>query len=261
MTGAEASGAWGARDPADGRDTGAQGIAGGRATGAQGIAGAPAPSPRPLTRRRFLAAGAAALVLAGVGARTWWVNATAPARPDVVRHAAGEWVALDGAFVAERRAEATTGYSLRVGSAERMSYNEFVGTYATDGSEAREGMNVKSLVVLTLGIRNEGSEGGLTISQMYLLPTRRMNEFLVPDADLLLASETKLRESGSDGMGVRIREGTEYEVRLAYEHQGGLVDVGGEQVKEAYFEPLDDVDFELIVSNLPVRNVIAFTAA
>ena len=94
---------------------------------------------------------------------------------------------------------------------------------------------------------------------MYLVPARK-NEFLVPDTDLLLASETKLRESGASLItGVSIRPDTEYEMRLAYCRQGGTVDRGDLKLREAYLETLDDTVFDLVLTNLPVRHTIRVT--
>lgn len=206
-------------------------------------------------RRRFVAAGAAALLLAGVGARVWWVNDRAPDKPEVVCHSMGTWVELDGAFN-QSRGEDTAGYGVCVAGAEVLSYNEYVERYATDGSVPLEGLDARSLVCLDVDIRNEGdSSGGLALATMYLVPERR-NEFFVSDAELLLMAETKLRESGSSGMGVSVRSGTEYATHLVYRRQGGEVDHGGIPMSASYFETIDDRGFELILSNLPVRHVV-----
>lgn len=209
----------------------------------------------PLTRRQLIG-GACALAVAGVAGRTWFLNATAQAKPATVPHEMGEWAELEGAFIMDRASEQTSGYAVRVSEAEHLSYNEYVERYATDGSEAQEGLDAKSLVCLTLDIRNENSNGGLGLATMYLIPARK-NEFFVPDTELLLASETKLRESGGGLVtGVSIQPGTEYEIHLAYCRQGGTVEHEGGKVHEAYFETIADTAFELVLSNLPVRHVV-----
>lgn len=167
----------------------------------------------------------------------------------------GTWVELDGAFN-QSRGEDTAGYGVCVAGAEVLSYNEYVERYATDGSVPLEGLDARSLVCLDVDIRNEGdSSGGLALATMYLVPERR-NEFFVSDAELLLMAETKLRESGSSGMGVSVRSGTEYATHLVYRRQGGEVDHGGIPMSASYFETIDDRGFELILSNLPVRHVV-----
>lgn len=171
----------------------------------------------------------------------------------------GEWVELDGAFLMDRADEQTEGYAVRVTEAEHLSYNEYIECYATDGSRPIEGLDAQSLVCLTLQIRNEQSSGGLGIAMMYLVPDRK-NEFLVVDSDLLLAAETKLRESGANLVtGVSIRPGSEYEVRLAYHRQGGTTQLGDREVNEAYLETIRDDSFELVLSNLPAQHVVRVT--
>lgn len=211
------------------------------------------------TTRRRLIGGACAFVLAAIGARTWHINANAQEKPQVISHKMGEWVELDGAFLMDRADEQTEGYAVRVTEAEHLSYNEYIECYATDGSQPIEGLDAQSLVCLTLQIRNEQSSGGLGIAMMYLVPDRK-NEFLVVDSDLLLAAETKLRESGANLVtGVSIRPGSEYEVRLAYHRQGGTTQLGDREVNEAYLETIRDDSFELVLSNLPARHVVRVT--
>lgn len=209
-----------------------------------------------LTRRRFLAGLGAALVLTGVGARIWWVNEHAVARPEVIPHEMGEWVALDGAFTSANVSERTQGYAVCVTSAEVMSRNEYVGRHATDESTTIEGLDEPAVVCVSAGIRNEDSDGGLAIAAMYLVPVRK-NEYFRFDSDLFLSSETTLRESGAMMVtGFSIRQGTEYETCLPYIRQGGTVETGGIEVNEAYLEPIHDTEFDLILTNLPVRHVI-----
>ena len=170
----------------------------------------------------------------------------------------GAWVELNGAFSSDVYQD-TDGYSVCVKEAELLSYNEYVERYSTDAEVGQiEGLDEKALVCVTLGIRNEDSSGGLSLFTMYLVPDRK-NEYFVADTNLLLASETKLRESGSDGMGVSIRSGTEYEIHLAYVCQAGEVDYGDGKVRECYLRPMRDTEFELIATTLPVRHLIRVT--
>ena len=208
-----------------------------------------------LTRRQLIGA-AGALVIAGLMTQIWHVNEAAPEKPEVVRHEMGEWVELNGAFLMDRASENTDGYAVRVSSAELLSYNEYIERYATDGSEQIDGLNDLSLVCLTIDLRNEDSAGGLGIGGMYLVPASK-NEFFVADGDLLLASETKLRESGATLVtGISIRSGTEYEMRLAFHRQGGTVEVDGKKLNEAYFEAVGAGEYDLLLTNLPVRHSI-----
>lgn len=210
---------------------------------------------RTMSRRGFLCAGLFAATSLGVMARAMAVNAAAAPRPEVVTHEMGEWVGLDGAYVASRAAERTAGYSIRVSSASLCTYNEYVGRYATDGSSSIDGLDVPSIVVPEFEMRNEGSDGYLQISTMYLVPKRR-NEFFLSDRLLLSKTETKMREGGNPGLTVNIRRGTEYLIHPGYVHQGGTTEYDGQEIQEAYLDPIHDESFELIVSNAPVRHVI-----
>ncbi len=213
-----------------------------------------------MSRRGLLAAFAAAVVLAGVGARTWWVNANATPKPDVVTHGMGEWIPLVGAYVTSGSAERTDGYSVRIGSAEVVSYNEYVSRYANDGSPAIEGLDIPSILVPSFEMRNDGSDGYLQIASMYLVP-RRKNEFFLSDYRLLVKTEEKMREGGNPGLSVNIRKGTEYEIHPGYVHQGGTTMHGSQEIQEAYLNPIEDEEFELILSNMPVRHIVRISLA
>lgn len=219
------------------------------------------PGTSGLTRRRFVAAGLSMVAVAGLVGRIALVNSSARPMPAIVSHKMGSWVELDGAFLQSRLSEDTQGYAVCVRTADVMSRNAYVRQYALDGSGPLEGMDAPSLACLTLGIRNEGSSrGGIALPAMYLITAGR-NEFLVPDTDLLLAAEPRLRENASGGMGLSVREGTEYEIHLAYRHQGGEIEVDGETSNEAYLNPIGETRFSLRVSNLPVRHEIEVMAS
>lgn len=187
--------------------------------------------------------------------RVGWVNAHAYPMPEVVHHAMGEWVELDGAFVEERNAESTEGYAVRVTGAERLSYNEYLERYGVKGTEPLAGLTEPSLVCVTLEIRNTNSEtGGLQLESMHLVPERK-NEFFRADMALLAETEEGL---SADGLlfGVAIRPGTEYVVAVPYVHQDGTTQYEGRTISAAYLRPIADTRFELVLTKLPVRHVI-----
>ena len=214
---------------------------------------------RGVTRRRLLSVGACALCAAGIGARSWWLGEHGPQKPPEQRHSMGEWVSLEGAFLQTRLKEKTQGYSVRVTGAEVLSYNEFVAMYSNDESEPIEGLDEKSIVCVALNLKNEGSDGFLAVGVMYLVPARR-NEFFISDNELLVSTEEKMRSGNNPGLSVNIRQGTEYTIHLAYVHQGGTTDYEGQQIQEAYLEPIEDRSFELVVANSPIRHVIEVQA-
>lgn len=212
-------------------------------------------SPR-ISRRGFIVAGAVLSAGIAIGARTWWVNAHAIGQPQTIRHAMGEWVALNGAFSYNLYIEQSQGYSVRISAAELLSYNDYIEKYAVDGSQPIPGLDEKSIVCLTMGMRNDGSDGGLNLATMYLIPQRK-NEFFLADTTLLASAEKGMRgSSDAPSAGIQIRSGTEYEIHLGYTHQGGIVSYNGQDVDEAYLNPIADTKMELVLTNLPVRHTV-----
>ena len=105
------------------------------------------------------------------------------------------------------------------------------------------------MVDVTLIIRNEGTkQGGLNVFQMVLTPARG-NEYLICD----VMNEDALWpqvESGADTT-VSIRPGTEYEVHIPYVFNGG---------EEVYEREVNDRDFKLLLSRMPVRKMAKVSA-
>ena len=203
-----------------------------------------------LTRRQMIAGSLAALLTVGVGVRIWCLNANHEGL-EVVEHEMGEWVELDGAFCDMSR-ENTKGYSMRVSDAQIMSYNEYVEAYANDDSQPEDGLDTPCLAVLTIDIRNEEhvGEGGLNLFEMFLIPARG-NFYYIEDAELFLKSEAKLREAGTNGWHVSIKEGTEYQIHLPY-----ILN----DFRNRYTTEMTDREFSYYISNLPVRHSIRVEA-
>lgn len=189
------------------------------------------------------------------GTRVVYVNRSAFPEPETITHKMNEFVYLEGAFISDKYQESTDGYSLMVTNVEIISPNEYLNRYSTDSLSHISGADIKSLVNIDIKIRNESSNGGLSVIQMYAIPDRR-NEYLLPDRRLLLASETALRDSGTFDTGISIRPGTEYSIKLPYRYQGGSTVVDGETINESYFRAVSDKKFDLYLSNLPVRHVV-----
>ena len=93
-------------------------------------------------------------------------------------------------------------------------------------------------------------EGGLNLFEMFLIPARG-NFYHIEDAELFLKSEAKLREAGSNGWHVGIKEGTEYQIHLPYMLNDS---------DKCYTTEMTDREFSYYISNLPVRHSIRVKA-
>lgn len=201
-----------------------------------------------MSRRRVaLIAGLMLLAVSiAIGARIWWVNANLPSIP-LEYHQMGEWVPLEGAFQNDTSSEQTQGYSLMVESAEVVTYDEYLERHGATASGAHG--DVRCVVDVTLRIRNEGAEqGGINIFQMVLVPERG-NEYLICD----VMSEKALWpqvEPNADS-SVSIRPGTEYVTHIPYVFNGG---------EEVYEREVNDRDFKLLLSRMPVRKMVKVSA-
>lgn len=210
-----------------------------------------------LTRRRLIVAGAA-LAVVGVGARIGYVNATATPQPEVVHHAVGEWVDLDGAFANTAAMDQTEGYFVRVSSVEVMSYNDYLARYAYEEQDPVPGLDAPSVLCVTFDMRNEGSAGGLYLFGMYAVAATKRNAYLQVESDLYAYSEPRIDPGTVFLNGISIKEGTEYTTHLPYRQFGsnGMVDIDGIQYNSGFTEALYDTRYELILSYLPVRHVV-----
>lgn len=204
-----------------------------------------------LSRRKFLAGGG--LVVAGVLAgRIWWVNEQKYPYPyETVRHAVGEWVDLDGAFISDAT-EQTQGYGIRVTKVELMSYDEYLEAYAADPGTLEDSLlrlSDKSIVCLTVELRNDAVEEGGFI---FLGEARLIGDGLPLrysyDPSLWAASNPNITATS---YYIGVLPGTSTVQHIPYSLVNSQEDNG------RYLQPLPEVfSYELVVSNAPVRHVI-----
>lgn len=199
-----------------------------------------------MAKKRLAVLVVFSVALLAVGVRIWWVNVSLPWIPEET-YETGEWVRLGGAFHDNASSEDTSGYSIKVVSAEVMSRSEYLEKCAGIAMGDQDG--ARCVVDVTLIIRNEGTkQGGLNVFQMVLTPARG-NEYLICD----VMNEDALWpqvESGADTT-VSIRPGTEYEVHIPYVFNGG---------EEVYEREVNDRDFKLLLSRMPVRKMVKVSA-
>ena len=211
-----------------------------------------------ISRRRFLALGAACIGTVALGARVAYVNATALPPAEQIWHAQGEWVELNGAFCSSVD-EYTEGYAVRLNAARLVSYNEFIG-YANDGSRPIEGLDVPSIVDLDVTLRNDQNEGdekgSLYIFGMNLVPAR-LNDYLIISSNLLSMTQKAMRVSGNPGRCISIKPQTTYDLHLPYVvNDSSTAELNGETVEARFLQPLTDVRYEWHLSRLPVQHIV-----
>ncbi len=193
-------------------------------------------------RLRLAVLAVVIVVVAGIAARIWWVNANLPSIP-VEYYQIGEWVALDGAFQDGSDREQTQGYSIMIESAEVVTYDEYLERHGAVPTGTHG--NARCVVDVTLRIKNDGTEqGGINIFQMVLTPARG-NEYLI--CDIMSDDALWLKTEPNADSSVSIRPGTEYEIHVPYVFNGG---------DEVYARDITDHDFTFLASRMPTRKMI-----
>jgi len=193
--------------------------------------------------RRVLIAVAAAAVAIAVGVRIWWVNATFPWIPHEY-YEQGEWVALEGCFHYDADSEPTQDYSVKVERVTVMTYDEYMSAYGENPEEIGKHGDQRSVVCVDLVIRNDGDEkGGFLLIEALLTPGRG-NECLQLD----MFSDISLWPHHS---GIAADPRTERLVHVPY--------VINAPDDGAYANPIEDREFTLLVSQMPVRKMIRIT--
>lgn len=183
-----------------------------------------------------------------LGFRIWHVNSTAikMASDNVEHYQMGEWVQLNGAFLANIK-ENTDGYAIRVNSAELISYNEYIERYALDPTRTVDGLDEKSVICLDIDVKNEGNDNGaILLFECKLIPERKNTYYLYSSE---LWAESVPLSKGT--VTLAIRADSEFHTMIPFRiNDTDLVNY------TAYRSPIPDTDFELTISNSPVRKVI-----
>lgn len=197
--------------------------------------------------RKWLLSVLALLVLA-VGIRIWWINTTGFQFPVEICEM-GEWVPLEGDFFYSS-AENTDGYSVRLESAEVLSYEEFMARFDTD----TEYLGVQSrfdVILLQVGFQNEDNiDGGVFIRDMNLLNGTLSAYYNRDDLYMEIANE---KVGASEGISVQ--PGTEASMYMVYTTiaRADNVTFLDQHAGES------DVPMYLNVSQYPAKKLIRFT--
>lgn len=205
-------------------------------------------------KKRVIVLAAAAVVLL-VGARIWAVQAEAAWPPITTeRYGQGDVVALEGSFLSNKDEENTDDYSVKLVDAHVMSYNEFVAAYAKHKEDAPfvDGLDSPSVVDLELQVSNDGDssdKGGIFLLGLKLFPERRNTYFLWNTALL----QVEYDNFEDKGVGFAVDPHSTQTVHIPFTINGIYED------KTEYKQSITDTNFELVVTNSPIRNVIDFS--
>lgn len=182
------------------------------------------------------------IILVGVGLKIYSVNANALV---VLKesYSMGTNVDLDGSYV-QKISENTQGYSWRVNSIEKVSYNDYVKRFAQP-SMAVDGRDAPSIILLEVTIRNEGNTDGYLNAMMYYLIPKRANTYFIIDSSLWQLTEPN---APSDIGALTLVPDTEYTTYIPY-----VANISEEKV---YTQPIPDTNFDLRISNGPVSKSI-----
>lgn len=190
-----------------------------------------------------------AALTVGIGARIAWLNNSGEYTNPVqtAYHEEGGWADLDGSFASTAASEKTAGYSVRVVSAKVVSYNDWIDRYG-DASQKREGLDSPSVIDVEVEVRNEGNtDGGLFLLGWKLFPERR-NMYYLYDIDLLKVNEPKLSDRN---LGFAVAPGATRLVHIPY-----TINANDPEGMTEYRQNINDADFELVVTNSPVKHVM-----
>ena len=184
----------------------------------------------------------------GIVMRIAWVNDTALKLPAVETHEMHENVSLDGAFLSFAR-ENTSGYSVNVTNAEKMSYNEYIERYGLDKSKTVEGLDSLSLICLEIEVGNIGnSDGGIFLFECNLVPERK-NTYYIADTWLWAESEPSITDGSM--RYIKIAPDSTYTIHVPYK-----TNIRDEEGQTEYKRVIEDSEFNLYLSNMPIRKEI-----
>lgn len=206
----------------------------------------------------FVVALAVALACAW---RIYDVNARAIRYP-TERHRVGEDVSLEGCNF---DGEDTDGYAMRLDAVQVMSYNDYVRAYGTEGAQTVEGLDVPSVLCLTVTISNNSDKGpeDASINVVGLAATKSDGSALMRvDTGLWAQAEPAIDAERALATGVLPH--TSYTTHLPL--TAGLLaeetlDDQAERGEglEVYYQPVKDGTYDLHLSVMPKRKLVEFT--
>ncbi|HIR90313.1 MAG TPA: hypothetical protein IAC01_00805 [Candidatus Limicola stercorigallinarum] len=201
-------------------------------------------------------------VVALVGVRIWYVNATAY-RPKVELYGTGDEVAMDGSFLGQQL-EAEGDYSITIQDAERMSFNEYVERYGVDGEAYKPssdamvhdgGLDGEDVVVVDMAVTNHGGEDGYIAALNWRLVAQdRPAATYLGNFDLLRTSEPGL----SVGY-FAVAPGHTHVLHMPFCAQ--RYGPASAPSNEKHYTQADTGLFSLNITNYPVQKTVEFDVA
>ncbi len=161
--------------------------------------------------RKWIILGVALLVISGLAGRIVFLNATAYGFQEEI-YSQNQWVPLNGNFF-YNSTEYTKGYSVRISSAEALSYGDFMERFGKPldylGEESRH-----DVILLKVDFKNENNtQGGVYIRDFNL-----KNESL---SQYFSTSTTYMGIANPDfdpyTEGIRVEPGTEASLYFVYD--------------------------------------------
>ncbi len=184
--------------------------------------------------------------------RVWYVNSNA-AQVYEKKYEIGDWVPLEGDYIATK-GENTDGYSLQLSEVEVLSYEDFMARYnkSTDYLAEKSRHHV---ILLTLNIKNESSDGYLYLSFFTLL-NKYFSCYYSFDSTYESICEPKIN-SGYGQASINIQPNSEYTLKVAY--TSSVRADGVSFLQEEASKGHKTADLYLSISWYPTKKYIHFT--
>ena len=147
--------------------------------------------------------------------RIWYVNSKAY-QFSLEVYSVGEWVSMDGNYF-NSDAEKTDGYSVRVSSAEVLTYEQFMERFGKDTDYLAEASQY-DVVLLKIDFKNDSdsTDGGVYVME-YNLFTETRARFFNKSNDYMKIANTDLPKNL---IGVNCQPGTEASMYFVYTTDG-----------------------------------------
>ena len=195
---------------------------------------------------KWIILGMVLFIIGGIACRVTFLNATTYGFQEET-YAQNQWVPLDGNFF-YNSAEHTEVYSVRVSSAETLSYEEFMGRFEKPldylGEESRH-----DVILLKVDFKNENNTQGGVYIRDFNLKNESLSQYFNTNATYMGIANPEFDPYTE---GIRVQPGTESSLYFVYDT---LVRAD----KITYLEQLrgkDSVTMFLNVSLYPVNQMI-----
>lgn len=199
-------------------------------------------------KKRSLLGAICVLIVLAAGIRIWYINANAFSIQEKI-YQVGEWVPLEGDFFWSEE-EGTEDYSIRVSSAEVLSYESFMERFEKPADYLAES-DQHDVVLLKLDFKNNGKEQGSVFTrEMNLLSDSRSEYHGKTDVYMDIANPN----FSSKSFGLSVRPGTEASLYFVYTtaSRADHVSLLDEQKEKG----AENVKMYLILSQYPAQKLV-----